>query len=309
MMIEFAISRLLRMLVTVFVIVTGVFFATRLSGNAVDFIAGEGLGADDRAKLIAYYGLDGSYWEQYWRFLKSFAEGNFGISFIERRPVSTIVLERIWPSLQLLLGAMALTLLVAVPAGTLAAIHRKSWIGNAIMGVTFLGYAIPNFVLAILMILTLSFWLGWLPSSGNGSFAHYIMPVLALSAALVASLTRYTRNAMLDVLSQDYLRTARAKGLPERQVIFKHALRNALITILSVLGLQIAGMAAAGNVVVETVFAWRGIGEMLVTAALRRDYPVLQFGVLAVAVAVIFVNTAVDIAYGLADPRVRLSKS
>src|SRR5690606_17392186 len=180
---------------------------------------------------------------------------------------------------------------------------------SMIMGVAFLGYAIPNFVLAVLLILTLSFWLGWLPSSGNGSLAHFVMPVVALSAFYIASLTRFTRNAMLDVLSQDYLRTARAKGLAEPRVIFKHALRNALITILSVLGLQIAGLAAAGNVVIETIFAWRGIGEMLVTAALRRDYPVLQFGVIAVALAVILINTLVDLAYGAADPRVRLARS
>lgn len=308
-MLEFALNRLVRMFITVFVIVTGVFFAARLSGNAIDFLAGEGLGAEDRARMIAYYGLDASIWEQYWRFLKSFVDGNFGISFMERRPVATILLERIGPSLQLLVGAIAITLVVAVPAGTLAAIHRKSWIGSTIMGAAFLGYAIPNFVLAILLILTFSFWLGWLPSSGNGSWLHFVMPLTALSAALIATLTRYTRNAMLDVLSQDYLRTARAKGLPENQVIFKHALRNAFITILSVLGLQVAGLAAAGNVVVETVFAWRGIGEMLVTAALRRDYPVLQFGVLSVAIVVILINTLVDIAYGIADPRVRLSKA
>jgi ABC-type dipeptide/oligopeptide/nickel transport system permease component len=306
---EFALNRLLRMFITVFVIVTGVFFATRLSGNAVDFLAGEGLGADERLKMIAYYGLDSSLWDQYWRFLCSFTDGQFGLSFLERRPVATIMLERIGPSLQLLVGAIAITLIVAVPAGTLAAIHRKSWIGSTIMGAAFLGYAIPNFVLAILLILTFSFWLGWLPSSGNGSWLHFIMPLMALSAALIATLTRYTRNAMLDVLSQDYLRTARAKGLPEEKVIFKHALRNAFITILSVLGLQIAGLAAAGNVVVETVFAWRGIGAMLVNAAIERDYPVLQFGVLSVAVLVILINTLVDIAYGIVDPRVRLSKA
>jgi ABC-type dipeptide/oligopeptide/nickel transport system permease component len=306
---EFALNRLLRMFITVFVIVTGVFFATRLSGNAVDFLAGEGLGADERLKMIAYYGLDSSLWDQYWRFLCSFTDGQFGLSFLERRPVATIMLERIGPSLQLLVGAIAITLIVAVPAGTLAAIHRKSWIGSTIMGAAFFGYAIPNFVLAILLILTFSFWLGWLPSSGNGSWLHFIMPLMALSAALIATLTRYTRNAMLDVLSQDYLRTARAKGLPEEKVIFKHALRNAFITILSVLGLQIAGLAAAGNVVVETVFAWRGIGAMLVNAAIERDYPVLQFGVLSVAVLVILINTLVDIAYGIVDPRVRLSKA
>ncbi|ALA20627.1 ABC transporter permease (plasmid) [Chelatococcus sp. CO-6] len=297
------------MVVTMLVIVTGVFFATRLSGNAVDFIGGEGLSAADRATLVAYYGLDASWLEQYWRYLRALAEGNFGISLVERRPVSTIALERVGPSLQLLVGAVLLTLAVAVPAGTLAAVYRKSWAGSMIMGAAFLGYAIPNFVLAVLLILTLSFWLGWLPSSGNGSLAHFVMPVVALSAFYIASLTRFTRNAMLDVLSQDYLRTARAKGLAEPRVIFKHALRNALITILSVLGLQIAGLAAAGNVVIETIFAWRGIGEMLVSAALRRDYPVLQFGVIAVALAVILINTLVDLAYGAADPRVRLARS
>ncbi|MBB4018583.1 MULTISPECIES: ABC transporter permease [Chelatococcus] len=308
-MLEYALARLLRMVVTMLVIVTGVFFATRLSGNAVDFIGGEGLSAADRATLVAYYGLDASWLEQYWRYLRALAEGNFGISLVERRPVSTIALERVGPSLQLLVGAVLLTLAVAVPAGTLAAVYRKSWAGSMIMGAAFLGYAIPNFVLAVLLILTLSFWLGWLPSSGNGSLAHFVMPVVALSAFYIASLTRFTRNAMLDVLSQDYLRTARAKGLAEPRVIFKHALRNALITILSVLGLQIAGLAAAGNVVIETIFAWRGIGEMLVSAALRRDYPVLQFGVIAVALAVILINTLVDLAYGAADPRVRLARS
>jgi len=308
-MFEYAINKIVRMTITIMVIVTGVFFATRLSGNAVDFIAGDGLGAEDRAKMITYYGLDATIWEQYWRYLRSLADGNFGISLIERRPVSTIVMERIGPSLQLLISAITVTLLISVPAGVLAALYRKSWLGSTIMSFAFLGYAIPNFVLAILLILTFSFWLGWLPSSGIGSPAHFIMPVVTLSAFYIAGLTRFTRNAMLDVLSQDYLRTARAKGLGEEKVIFKHALRNALITILSVLGLQIAGLAAAGSVVVETIFTWRGIGEMLVTAAIRRDYPVLQFGVLAVAVAVILINTLVDITYGMADPRVRLAKS
>jgi ABC-type dipeptide/oligopeptide/nickel transport system permease component len=174
------------------------------------------------------------------------------------------------------------------------------------MTVAFLGYAIPNFVLAILLVLTFSFWLGWLPSSGNGTAAHFIMPVITLAAFYIAGLTRFTRNAMLDVMSQDFLRTARAKGLPERIVIVRHAVRNALITVLTVLGLQLAVMIAAGSVVVETVFAWRGIGDLLVNSALRRDYPVLQFGVLAVACGVVIVNTLVDLAYGVADPRVRL---
>lgn len=308
-MVEYVFSRILRMLITIFVIVTAVFFATRLSGDAIDYIAGEGLGAQDRQLMIEYFGLSESMWVQYGRFLYSFIDGNFGISLIERRPVATILAERVVPSLQLIGSALAVTLILSIPAGVIAAMYRKSWLGNAVMALAFLGYAVPNFILAILMLLVLSFWLGWLPSTGNATPAHYVMPVLALSAFYIAGLTRFTRNAMLDVLSQDYLRTARSKGLDERKVIFKHALRNALITILSVLGLQIASLVAAGNVVIETVFAWRGIGDLLVTAAVRRDYPVLQFGVLCVAIAVIVINVVVDLAYGLADPRVRLART
>ncbi|MEL6966430.1 MAG: ABC transporter permease, partial [Pseudomonadota bacterium] len=154
-----------------------------------------------------------------------------------------------------------------------------------------------------------AFTLNWLPVVGNSSWAHFIMPTIAMSGLLIAALTRFTRNAMLDVLGQDFMRTARAKGLPETVVILKHGLRNASVTILSVLGLQIAGMAAAGNVVVEAIFSWPGIGELLVQAAITRDYPVLQFGVIAVAGAVIVINALTDIAYAYADPRIRLGKA
>lgn len=308
-MLDYAASRIFRVVVTIFAIVTAVFFATRVSGNAVDFIAGEGLGAEDRQRMIDYFGLSEPVWVQYGRFLHAFVDGNFGISLVERRPVVTILAERVVPSLQLIGSALFVTFLVGIPAGVLAAVYRKSWIGSGIMTVAFLSYAVPNFILAIFLLLVFSFWLGWLPSTGNASLANYVMPVLALSAFYIAGLTRFTRNSMLDVLSQDYLRTARSKGLAERKVIVKHALRNALITILSVVGLQVAALVAAGNVVVETIFAWRGMGELLVSSALSRDYPVLQFGVLCVAVVVIVINLVVDIAYGLADPRVRLARA
>lgn len=307
-MLDYALGRIIRMAVTLFVIVTAVFVATRVSGDPIDFIAGEGLTTEGRQAMIRYFGLDESLWTQYWRFLRGIGEGEFGLSFIERRPVTEIFYERVGPSLQLLIGAVLVTFLVAVPAGVLAALERGSPLGSTVMTAAFMGYAVPNFVLAILLVLVFSFTLQWLPSSGNATPAHYVMPILALSAFYIAGLTRFTRNAMLDVLSQDYVRTARAKGLPERVVIFEHALRNALITVLSVLGLMIAGLAAAGSVVVETVFAWRGIGDLLVTAAIRRDYPVLQFGVLAVASAVVVVNVVIDLAYAAVDPRVRLGR-
>lgn len=293
------------MLATFFAIVTLTFFATRISGNPIDFVIGQGITDEDRVLLTRYYGLDGSVWTQYLAFLRAFTDGQFGLSFLERRPVADIVAERLWPSAQLLIAAISLTLAVSVPLGVLAALHRKSWIGSAVMTLAFLGYAVPNFVLAIFMVLALSYWLNWLPVVGNGSPAHFIMPTIALSAGLIAALTRFTRNAMLDVLGQDYMRTARAKGLPERLVILKHGLRNAGITILSVLGLQVAALAAAGSVVVESIFAWPGVGDMLVRAAITRDYPVLQFGVLSVAIAVIAINAAVDLAYVWADPRLR----
>ena len=159
------------------------------------------------------------------------------------------------------------------------------------------------------LVLVFAFTLNWLPVVGNGSWAHFIMPTLAMSGVLIAALTRFTRNAMLDVLGQDFMRTARAKGLPETVVVLKHGLRNAGVTVLSVLGLQIAGLAASGNVVVEAIFSWPGIGELLVSAAITRDYPVLQFGVIVVSVFVVTINALTDIAYAIADPRIRLAKA
>lgn len=302
-----ALRILLRMVLTFFVIVTLVFFATRLSGSPLDFVIGEGMSVEDRAIMIRYYQLDRPIWDQYLAFLGAFVDGQFGLSFIERRPVAEMVAERLWPSAQLLISATAATLLVAIPLGIIAAVWRKSWIGSAVMALAFLGYAVPNFVLAVFLVLVFAFWLNWLPVVGNGTPAHFIMPTLTLAAAMIAAIMRFTRNAMLDVLGQDYMRTARAKGLPESAVILKHGLRNAGITILSVVGLQVAALAASGSVVVESIFAWPGIGDLLVNAAIRRDYPVLQFAVLTVALAVILINAAVDLAYAWADPRLRHS--
>ncbi len=300
-----ALRILLRMVLTFFVIVTLVFFATRLSGSPLDFVIGEGMSVEDRAIMIRYYELDRPIWDQYRAFFGAFLDGQFGLSFIERRPVAEMVAERLWPSAQLLISATLATLLIAIPLGIIAAVWRKSWVGSAVMALAFLGYAMPNFVLAVFLVLFFAFWLNWLPVVGNGTPAHFIMPTLTLAAAMIAAIMRFTRNAMLDVLGQDYMRTARAKGLSESSVILKHGLRNAGITILSVVGLQVAALAASGSVVVESIFAWPGIGDLLVSSAIRRDYPVLQFAVLTVALAVIVINAVVDLAYAWADPRLR----
>jgi ABC-type dipeptide/oligopeptide/nickel transport system permease component len=304
-MLGLTLRTLLRMVVSFLAIVTLVFLATRLSGDPLDSIGAQGLTQEDRELLTRYYGLDRGMWEQYWAFLRAFTDGQFGLSFVERRPVAQIVVERLWPTGQLILAAMAVTLVLAIPMGLIAAIWRDRWPGHLAMGLAFFGYAVPNFVLATFLVLVFAYWLNWLPVVGNGSALHFVMPVAVLSAGLIAALSRFTRNAMLDVLGQDYMRTARAKGLPERLVILRHGLRNAGITILSVVGLQIAGLAASGSVVVEAIFSWPGVGDLLVNAALRRDYPVLQFGVVVVSVAVLAISALTDLAYAWVDPRLR----
>ena len=200
---------------------------------------------------------------------------------------------------------MVLSTIIGIPLGIVAALYRAHLFGRLIVTAAFFGYALPNFVLAILLMLLFSFWLRWLPSAGIGSAAHYVMPVMTISLALLASIVRFTRSSMIDVLAQDYLRTARAKGVREPRVITKHALRNALITVITVLGLQVTNVLGA-SVIVEWVFAWPGLGQLLVQSALKRDYAVLQFGVIMFSAVVIVVNLAVDVLYSVVDPRIRV---
>ncbi|MEM5475531.1 ABC transporter permease [Pacificibacter sp. AS14] len=295
--------------ITLFAIATLTFIATRLSGNPIDTFLGEGLTTEGRLELIRYFQLDGTLWQQYLAFLRGALSGEFGLSFVDRRPVTEVVGDRLWASGQLLLASVGLTVVLSIPLGIIAALYRKSWIGSAVMMVAFAGYAVPSFILAIIMILIFSYWLNWLPVVGNGSFLHFIMPTIAMSGVLIAALTRFTRNAMLDVLGQDFIRTARAKGLREARVVLRHGFSNAGVTVISVIGLQVAGLAAAGSVVVESIFSWPGIGQLLVNAALIRDYPVLQFGVIVVAVAVVIINAITDMSYALVDPRIRLARN
>ncbi len=302
---RFVALRLLRMLATLWAIATVVFLAIRLTGNPIDYLMPEGLDAEGRRAMIAYWGLDADLLTQYAAFWRGLAEGDFGLGLMERRPVSEIFAERAGRSLALLSLTLMVTLGIGVPLGVAAAVWRRRAMGSVVLFIAFLGYAIPNFVLAILLLLVFSASLNWLPSAGATTWLHYVMPTATLAAYFVAALVRYTRNAMLDVLGQDYIRTAHAKGLSPAVVLLRHGLRNALIPVVTVLGLQVATLVS-GAVVIETVFAWNGMGDLLVGATLRRDYPVLQFGVLLVASVVIAVNALVDLAYVAIDPRVRL---
>lgn len=302
-MAEYAITKILKAGITLWLIFTLSFFATRISGDAIDYLVPEGADAKSKAAMVEYYGLDRPWGEQYLASFGNLLRGDLGTSLHFRQPVAELYSQRFPATLSLCGLALLLSFVVSVPLGVLAAVRRNTFTGFAIQAGAFFGYAVPNFVLAILMILVFSFHLQLLPSGGSDTWRHYVMPVTALACTLIASLTRFSRSAMLDVLSQDYIRTARAKGLGEFAVISVHGLRNALITIVTVVGLQ-AAVLVSGAVVIENVFSWPGIGELLVFSALQRDYPLLQSGVVLVGSVVIIINLLVDMAYAVIDPAV-----
>lgn len=303
-MLRFLSWRLGRAILTLWLVLTVVFVGGRLAGNPVDYLLPDGSTPEEEALFMAEWGLDRPLLEQYVIYFEQSLSGNFGESFFELRPVVTMFQERLNATLSLSILAFLLSVSVGIPLGIVAAIKRNSGVGRLAMTVAFLGYAIPHFIIAIFLMLVFSFYLHWLPSTGNDTIWHYVMPTVTLAAHLTASIARYMRSSMLDAMSQDFMRTARAKGVAEPTVIFKHALRNALIPVVTVLGLQIAGLIN-GSIIVETVFAWPGIGELLVGSVMAKDFPALQFGVVAFAAVVVVVNLTVDVLYVVIDPRIR----
>lgn len=307
-MLEFLTRRMLGAIATLLVVVTAVFFATRASGQAMDYLLPPGTDPSVVRAMIEQFGLDQPMWVQFMLYVQGLLQGDVGISLFERRSVVDIYMERLPNTLTLFGLALLLSITVGLPLGVIAALSRGKPLGAAIMAFAFIGYATPNFVLAIVMILIFSLKLHWLPSSGSMSLTHFIMPAIVLSGLMVAEIIRFTRNAMLDVMGQDYVRTARAKGLPNLTVIGKHALRNAAIPVVTVIGVQVAGMVAR-CVLVEAVFATKGIGDLIVFAAIGRDYPVLQFGVILIATLVVTTSLLIDLIYALIDPRVKVTAS
>lgn len=293
---------------TLVVVVTAVFLAARVSGNAMDYLLPPGTDAATVKAMVEHFGLDQPMWSQFTRFVGGLLQGDMGISLFERRSVVDIYAERLPNTLKLFALALLISVVIGLPLGIMAAVERGKALGSVIMGVAFLGYATPNFVLAIVMILIFSLKLHWLPSSGSMTLLHFVMPAIVLSALMVAEIIRFTRNSMLEVMTQDYMRTARAKGLPNLMVIGKHALRNAAIPVVTVIGLQVAHMVAR-CVLVEAVFATKGIGDLIVFAAIGRDYPVLQFGVILIATLVVTTSLLIDLIYSLIDPRVKVTAS
>lgn len=280
------------------------FAGARISGNPFDYLYDDGLTAEQRAALSAEFGLDQPLPAQFLAYAAALAAGNFGVSIAQRRPVLDLYAEALPSTLILAASAFALTLAAGLPLGVLAAVRRGRLGGGIAMGIAFLGYAVPHFVLAIILVLVFGLALSWLPSMGGDTGWHYVLPTVTLAAGLVAAVVRFLRAEMLAVLAQDHVRTARATGLPGRRVLLGHVARNAALPVLTIVGLQLNGLIN-GSLIIETVFALPGIGQTFVGAVQVRDYPVLQFGVLAYALVVVAINLGVDALYAVADPRIR----
>jgi peptide/nickel transport system permease protein len=286
-----------------------------IPGDPIDVMYG-GEGMDDvrRAALAREMGLDQPIVVQYGRWLWRAAGGDLGNSYRAGLPVMQLIGQRLPATLWLSLSAMFLSLLVALPLGLLAAVKRNSGADMGATAFAILGISMPNFWSGILLVLVFSIWLGWLPSIGYVSpfddfwlsIRHLILPAITLGWALAGVTTRLARSSLLEELGKDYVRTARGKGLSERAVLLRHALRNALIPTVTMIGLQM-GFLIGGTVVVETVFAWPGVGMLVVDSIFARDYPVVQGVVLVIAVIVVLINLLVDVTYTVLDPRIRLS--
>jgi peptide/nickel transport system permease protein len=297
--------RLLLALPALWLICTMVFLLVHIvPGDPVEQMLGEGARVEDLTQLRHALGLDLPIGVQYGRYLGGVLRGDLGQSFRFQQPVLRVVLERYPATLELAVVALLVCAAISIPAGVVAAHRRGSSTDRTVTVLTLLGLSVPNFALGPVLILLFSVELGWLPVSGRGGVPHLVLPAITLGAALAAILTRMVRTSMVEELSSDYVRTARAKGLPERVVLFRHAFRNALIPVITILGLQF-GTLLAGAIVTETIFSWPGIGRLAVQAIEARDYPLLQGCILVIAVSYVVVNLATDVVYALVDPRVR----
>jgi peptide/nickel transport system permease protein len=250
------------------------------------------------------HGLNDPVLSQYWRFIQDVFHGDFGISLPYQEPVLPLLLDRVPVTVELSSVALAIGLVIGIPTGVFSAVYRNSWWDIVIRAMVMFGQAVPGFYLGLLLIIVFSVELRILPTGGRGGLKHLIMPSVTMSTYLVTLIVRFTRAAVLDVLSSDYVRTARAKGLRERIVLFRHVLKNALIPLTTVIGLQIAGLFG-GSVITETIFAWPGVGRFTVQAIFSRDFPVLQTVILIMSAVIIIINLIVDILYSYMDPRIR----
>ena len=281
-----------------------IFGLMHLSGDPVALMAGEGATLEDLRRVRERMGFDQPIYIQYGRYMAGLLRGDLGTSFRQHRPVTAIVLERVPATIQLTLLAQLTAVVFAFPVGVISALWRNSLFDRAAMGAAVLGQAIPVFWFGIMLILIFSVNLRWTPVGGRAGAVAFILPVITLSAVFVAQNARLIRSSLLEVMSLDFVRTARSKGVSEWSVVFRHALRNSLIPVVTMLGLQF-GNLLSGAVVTEMVFAWPGLGRLLIQAVLGRDVPLVLGTTIIIAVFVVSINLAVDLLYGLIDPRAR----
>jgi len=301
---RFLTYRLLRMLVAMWSVVTVVFIVMRLSGDPVPLLLPPDAPIAEMERLRHEMGLDRPILVQYGVFVNQAIHGDLGRSIHFRISALAVVWERVPATLELAFASFLCAVVVAIPAGILSAVKRGSTYDNIVMGVALLGQAAPTFYIGIMLILVCSLWLGLFPTSGRGEWRQLVMPAVTLGAFAMASIARITRSAVLEILGADFIRTARAKGLPEFWTIVKHAMRNAAIPVVTIVGLQL-GNLLGGAVVTETIFSWPGIGRLAIQSIYNRDYPIVQSCVFMTAAMFVVVNFLVDVTYGILDPRIR----
>ncbi len=305
-MARFVAVRVGRAALTIVLVVTFAFVVLRLSGDPALLIMSPDAPAEAIAAFRHAYGLDLPIWRQYLHYFGAIAQGDMGQSMRDGRPALSLVVERIPATLALTVTALALKLVIGIPAGIFAALHRNGWIDRAVMALATIGFTVPSFVLGLLLVLVFSVQLRWLPSGGQESWGSVILPVVTLGVGGAAILARFTRSAMLEVLGQPYIRAASAKGVPWAAVVRRHALPNAAIPTVTIIGFMV-GSLIAGAVVVESVFSWPGVGRLLVVAVSNRDLAVVQTILLLVATTMVCSNLVVDLLYGALDPRLRVA--
>ena len=304
-MIRLIVSRLVYTLPVLWLVVSVVFLLIHLvPGDPIQAMLGEGAASADLQVARHAYGLDQPLGKQYLHYWEGVLHGKLGQSIRLNQDVGRVIWERYPYTLRLTIAALAVALVLSIPAGVRSAQRRDRWDDRLISVVSLFGLSFPNFALGPILILFFAIKLGLLPVSGAGTWEHLVLPAITLGGALAAILTRMVRTAMLEELSQDYIRTARAKGLTENKVIYKHALRNAMIPVLTVVGLQF-GALLAGAIVTETIFSWPGIGRLTITAISNRDYFLVQGCILAIGLTYIAVNLLTDFLYAVANPRIR----
>ena len=301
---HFILKRILSAGVGLLGVISLVFFLIHvIPGDPIDVMLGESALAADRESLRQNLGLHLPLYEQWWNYLTALAHADFGQSLFSGRPIVDLLMERIPATLHLSIIALSIAIIMALPLGLLAATRQHSVYDYGSMGFALLGISIPNFWMGPLLILVGALWLGWFPVSGREGWMAVILPALTLGTAMAAILARMIRSSLLEILGEDFLRTARAKGLSSLQSTFLHALPNALLPILTLLGLQLGGLLG-GAVITETVFAWPGLGLLMIEAIQQRDYPVVQAAVLCISLTYIAVNFITDILYAWLDPRI-----